>query len=193
MRPENTVPAFEYAIDAGVDALDMDLAVTKDGVLVISNDPVLNSEICRSPGGSKTIRELTFAEMRQWDCGSLVNPRFPKQTAVPGTRIPTLEEVLSLANRGDFLFNIEIKFFGDHPEYTPAPDRFAELLLRAIDRHRLRSRVIVQSFDFRILHAIAKLTPDIKISALHEDEKLGDFVSVSRAAGANIVSPEKAW
>src|SRR2546421_5283397 len=52
MRPENTVPAFEYAIDAGVDALDMDLAVTKDDVLVVSHEPVLNSEICRSLGGS---------------------------------------------------------------------------------------------------------------------------------------------
>jgi hypothetical protein len=60
---------------------------------------------------------------------------------VPGTRISTLEEVLALANRGYFLFNIEIKFFNEHPEYTPTPERFAELLLRAIDRHRLRSRV----------------------------------------------------
>src|SRR5438105_3949567 len=80
MRPENTVPAFEYAIDAGVDALHIDVAVTKDDVLVISHDPILNSELCRGPGGSETIRDLTFAELRKWDCGSLVNPQFPKQT-----------------------------------------------------------------------------------------------------------------
>jgi glycerophosphoryl diester phosphodiesterase len=137
------------------------------------------------------IRELTFDELRTWDCGSLANPHFPKQTAVPGTRIPALEEVLSLARRGNFLFNIETKIFKDQPQYTPTPERFAELLLRAIDRHSLRPRVIVQSFDFRTLRAMKKLAPDIRLAALDEDEKLGDFVSVARSAGAQIISPEK--
>jgi len=191
MRPENTMPAFEYAIDAGVDALEMDIAVTRDDVLVVSHDPVLNSEICRGPGGSKVIRELTFAELRRWDCGSLVNPHFPKQTPVPGTRVPALEEVLALAVRGHFLFNLETKIFPDQPQYTPSPERFAELLLQAIDRHHLRSRVIVQSFDFRTLHAMKKLAPEIRLAALDESEKLGDFVSVARGAGAQIISPEK--
>jgi glycerophosphoryl diester phosphodiesterase len=191
MRPENTIPAFEYAIDQGVDALEMDVAVTKDEVLVISHDPVLNPEICRGLAGTKVIREMTFAELRKWDCGSLANPHFPKQTPVPGTRIPTLEEVLALAPRGNFLFNIETKIFKDKPQYTPPPDRFAELLLHAIDRHQLRSRVIVQSFDFRTLQAMKKIAPDIRLAALDEDEKLGDFVTVAHSAGAGIISPEK--
>jgi glycerophosphoryl diester phosphodiesterase len=191
MRPENTIPAFEYAIEEGVDALEMDVAVTQDDVLVISHDPVLNPEICRSLAGSNIIRELTFAELRKWDCGSLVNPRFPRQMPVPGTRIPALEEVLSLAGSGHFLFNIETKIFKDQPQYTPTPERFAELLLRAIDRHHLRSRVIVQSFDFRTLQAMKKLAPDIRLAALDEDEKLENFVAVARGAGAQIISPEK--
>jgi glycerophosphoryl diester phosphodiesterase len=191
MRPENTIPAFEYAIDQGVDAIEMDVAVTSDDVLVISHDPVLNREICSGPGGRAVIRELTFTELRAWDCGSLLNPQFPKQTPAPGTHIPALEEVLSLASRGNFLFNIETKIFKEHPQYTPAPDRFADLLLQAIDRHHLRSRVIVQSFDFRTLHAMKKLAPDIRLAALDEDEKLGDFVTVARSAEAKIISPEK--
>lgn len=191
MRPENTIPAFEYAIDQGVDAIEMDVAVTQDDVLVISHDPVLSAEICRGPGGTKVIREMTFAQLREWDCGSLVNPHFPKQTAVPGTRIPTLEEVLALSNRGKFLFNIETKISKDKPQYTPPPERFADLLLRAIDRHQVRSRVIVQSFDFRTLQAMKTLAPDIRLAALDEDEKLGDFVTVARGAGAGIISPEK--
>ena len=191
MRPENTIPAFEYAIDQGVDAIEMDVAVTKDEVLVISHDPVLNPEICRGLAGTKVIREMTFAELRKWDCGSLPNPHFPKQTPVPGTRIPSLEEVLGLASRGKFLFNIETKIFKDKPQYTPPPERFAELLLHAIDRHQLRPRVIVQSFDFRTLQELKKLAPDIRLAALDEDEKLGDFVTVARSAGAGIISPEK--
>ncbi len=191
MRPENTIPAFEYAIDQGVDAIEMDVAVTKDEVPVISHDPVLNPEICRGLAGTKVISEMTFAELRKWDCGSLVNPHFPKQTPLPGTRIPSLEEVLALSKRGNFVFNIETKIFKDKPQYTPPPDRFAELLLHLIDRHQLRSRVIVQSFDFRTLQAMKKLAPDIRLAALDEDEKLGDFVTVARRAGAGIISPEK--
>jgi glycerophosphoryl diester phosphodiesterase len=134
---------------------------------------------------------MTFAELRAWDCGSLRNPHFPAQTPVPGTRIPALEEVLALAGRGNFLFNIETKIFKEHPQYTPAPERFAELLLNAIDRHDLRSRVIVQSFDFRTLRAMKKLAPEIRLAALDEQEKLGDFVTVARSAEAQIISPEK--
>ena len=185
------MPAFEYAIDHGVDAIEMDVAVTKDDVLVISHDPVLNPAICRSLSGSNIIREVTFAELRRWDCGSLVNPHFPNQKPMPGTRIPALEEVLQLSSRGQFLFNIETKIFKSHPEYTPTPERFADLLLQAIDRHKLRSRVIVQSFDFRTLVAMKKLAPDVRLAALDEDEKLGDFVSVAHSAGAQIISPEK--
>lgn len=191
MRPENTIPAFEYAIDAGVDALEMDVAVTKDDVLVISHDPVLNPEICRGLAGTKVIREMTFAELRRWDCGALANPQFPKQTPIPNTHVPALEEVLALAPRGAFLFNIETKIFKDHPQYTPPPERFAQMLLQAIDRHNLRSRVIVQSFDFRTLIAMKRLAPEVRLAALDEDEKLGDFVTVARSAGAQIIAPER--
>ena len=79
--PENTMAAFEYAIDQGADAIEMDVVVTKDDVPVIFHDPILNPAICRSPGGSDAIRELTFAELRDWDCGSLINPRFPRSAA----------------------------------------------------------------------------------------------------------------
>jgi glycerophosphoryl diester phosphodiesterase len=189
--PENTMPAFAYAIDHGVDAIEMDIAVTRDDVLVISHDPALNPEICRSPGGGLVIRELTLAQLRQWDCGSLINPRFPNQKPVPGTKIPSLEEVFTLANRGNFLFNIEAKLFPDHPELTPPPERFAELLLQSIDRNSQRPRVIVQSFDFRMLIAMNNLAPDIRLAALYEDPNLGDFVSVAGSARAQIIAPEK--
>ena len=89
------------------------------------------------------------------------------------------------------MFNIETKIFKEKPQYTPPPERFADLLLAAIDRHQLRSRVIVQSFDFRTLQAMKKLAPDIRLAALDEDEKLGDFVTVAHSAGAGIISPEK--
>lgn len=189
MMPENTLPAFEYAIQAGVDVLELDVAVTKDDILVVSHDPLLNPAICLDIVKGTAIRSLTLAELRKYDCGSLKNPQFPRQTTVPGTKIPMLEEVLDLSARGKFEFNIETKSIPGHPEYTPAPEEFSKLLLAAIQKHGLQSRVIVQSFDFRTLHAMKKLDPGIRRSALYNGQPKS-FVEIARAAEANIVSPE---
>ncbi|HLW76225.1 MAG TPA: glycerophosphodiester phosphodiesterase family protein, partial [Bryobacteraceae bacterium] len=101
MRPENTLPAFEYAIGIGVDVLELDMAVTKDNVIVVSHDPYLEPPVCSPPDGSPlkkaTIHELTLAEVKQWDCGKVRNPLFPKQTPIAGTRMPALEEVFEMA------------------------------------------------------------------------------------------------
>ena len=79
VMPENTIPAFEYAIRAGVDAIEMDVVVSRDDVVVVSHDPCLKS--------GTFIRTLTAAE----------------------TGLPSLDEVFKLAGLGDFLFNIEAK------------------------------------------------------------------------------------
>src|ERR1044071_8691962 len=79
MRPENTIPAFEYAIAAGVDVLELDMAVTRDNVVVVSHDPSLEPPICTGPSTKAVIRQLTLAEVKQWDCGAKQNPLFPKQ------------------------------------------------------------------------------------------------------------------
>jgi glycerophosphoryl diester phosphodiesterase len=187
MFPENTIPAFEYAIAAGADVLELDLAVTKDNVLVVSHDPVIDEKICRGPRAGVAIHELTLAELRQWECGIAPNPAFPKQQAVR-TRIPTFDEVLDLAPRGSFEFNVETKIFAGKPQYTPPPEEFSRLVLEAIRRHKVESRVILQSFDFRTLHAMRKLAPKIRLSALYQAGLRG-FVSVAKEAGAEIVSP----
>ncbi len=189
VRPENTLPAFEYAIGIGVDVLELDMAVTKDNVVVVSHDPYLEPPVCSGPRPKATIHELTLEEVRQWDCGKLANPKFPKQTPVPGTRIPTLEEVFALAPRGQFQFNIETKSFADHPELTPPPEEFARLVLALIRKHKLERRVILQSFDFRTLVAMKKLAPEIRRAALWENGDR-DFVSIAAEAGsAGIISP----
>ncbi len=186
--PENTVPAFEYAIRAGADVLELDLAVTKDNVLVVSHDPILEAPICTGPRDKAVIHDLTLDELRQWDCGAQQNPHFPKQHPVPGTRMPTLDEVLSLAGQGKFEFNIETKSFPDKPQYTPTPDVFAELVLRQIRKHRLEKRVIVQSFDFRTLRAMKKLAPNIRLAALTESDSR-PFAEIAKEGDATIISP----
>ena len=177
--PENTLPAFEYAIQVGADALELDVAVTRDDVVVVTHDPKMNR---------RAIRDITFAELQTWDCGSRRKRRFPRQTLVPGARVPTLDQVLDLADRGDFLFNIEIKSYPDRPALSPSPPRFAELVYHAIRRHKLENRVMVQSFDFRVLHAMARIAPAIPLAALYMGRPRR-FVKIARRAEVRIVAP----
>jgi len=127
--------------------------------------------------------------VREWDCGKVQNPGFPRQQAIPGTRMPTLDEVFQLAPKGNFLFNIETKSFPDHPELTPSPADFVKLVLAEVRKHHLESRVILQSFDFRTLHEMKKIAPEIARSALYEGEPK-DFTAIAKEAEAGIVSPQ---
>jgi len=188
MFPENTLPAFEYAIKQGVDVLELDMVVTKDNVVVVSHELLLHKPICSGPRESVPIRELTLAEVRQWDCGAIQNPLFATQTTVPGTRMPTLDQVFELASRGSFEFNIETKFAPRRPEISPEPEEFAKLVLEKIRKHKLEKRVILQSFDFRTLAAMKKLAPEIRLSALVA-QKERDWSVVLNETGAQIISP----
>ncbi len=183
------MPAFEYAIAQGVDVLELDLGVSKDNVVVVSHDSVLKAPICKGPKAEAVIRESTLAELREWDCGAVQNPAFRRQQVAPGTRIPTLDEVFALATRGKFRFNIETKINPRQPALAPPPAEFAKLVLALIRKHRLESRVILQSFDFRTLQEMKKLAPEIALSALYSGTAR-DFVEVAKEAGAEIISPE---
>jgi glycerophosphoryl diester phosphodiesterase len=197
--PEDTLPAFEYALKVGVDFLEMDLAVTRDGVLVISHDPHVNAEICLSPSGEKItqpplIHHLSLAELKRYDCGSIRHPRFAEQTPVPGTRIPTLDEVFEFIKKSPLphaktvRFNIETKIFADHPEYTVGPEEFTELALKAFERHGMTQRIVLQSFDPRTLILARKQKPALIRSILVEDPKK-DLVEAGKKTTAQIVSP----
>ena len=188
-RPENTLPAFRYAIDAGVDALEMDMAVTKDNVIVISHDPILEPPVCSGPEPTAIIHTLTLDQVHEWDCGAVQNPHFPKQQAIAGTRMPTLDDVFKLADLGSFDYNIETKSFADKPQYTPEPAVFARMVLDKVRLYRLDQRIILQSFDFRTLVAMRQLAPGIRRSALTESDQR-DFVTIAKEGGdAQIISP----
>lgn len=191
--PENSLPAFKYALAQGVDALELDLAVTSDNVLVVSHDATMNPKICTGPEGSPTvIRQMTLAQLRQWDCGSKQNPEFAKQQTIPGTRVPTFDEVLLLAKGAKVDLNVETKISPAKPELTPSPEEFVQLILTAVRKHGVESRLILQSFDWRTLAAMKKAAPAVRLSALYPTSAndLGkDFISQAKAAGYGIVSP----
>jgi glycerophosphoryl diester phosphodiesterase len=201
--PEDTLPAFEHALAIGVDTLELDLVVTKDEQLVIKHDLTINKTLCLGPGGAKlqtepAVRTLTLKEVKEYDCGTLKNPDFPKQTPVPGTTIPTLDELFAWVERSPHPsakrvgFNIETKSLPAHPELTPSPEAFVENILKVVNAHGMLARVTLQSFDHRSLVAAKASDPRVKTSALIEGT-LPDLASMAAASRADIVSPELDW
>ncbi len=187
LRPENTLPAFKYAIAQGVDFLELDVAVTKDNVAVVSHDPMINPDICSGPKTGIPIHTLTLAQLSEYDCGAKQNPGFKTQVPVPGTRIPTLDEVFALSRGNNVGFNVETKIFADHPELTPGPEEFTGMILDLVKKHGLEKRVILQSFDPRTLRVVKKIDPAIPRSALFETDR--KWPEVTQEFEATILSP----
>lgn len=187
-RPENTIPAFKYAIEQGVDVLELDVAVTKDNVAVVSHDPLINATICSGPKTGIPIHTLALAELHEYDCGAKQNPNFATQVPQPGTRIPTLDEVFDLSKGTKVWFNVETKIFADKPDLTPGPEQFTQMILDLIRKHGIEKRVILQSFDPRTLRVMKKLDPSIPRAALFETDR--DWPEVAREFEATLYSPE---
>jgi glycerophosphoryl diester phosphodiesterase len=170
--------------------LELDLALSRDDVLVVAHDPEVSRELCREtrPLPSRRLRDLGWDEIRSLDCGSRANPRFPGQVLVPGAPMPRLEQVLQLLERHPRVgANVEIKTFPDRPELTRPPADFARLLTRLLREHGLRGRVTVQSFDPEALRAVAKLDPGLSLAALVEARAA--IEPMLRASGARTLSP----
>src|ERR1700677_3471797 len=173
--PENTLVSFASALTMGVSTLELDIGVTKDGAIVVSHERGLNPDLARNadgvyvaPPGTPFV-ELSLAEVKTYDVGqirpgSTYAAQFPDQHAVPGTRIPTLKELIDLVRRsGDshVRLNIETKIDPNHPDESPPPERFVALLLELLRAEKFENRVMVQSFDWRTLQLVQKLAPEI--------------------------------
>ena len=195
LRPENTLAAFSFALATGVTTLESDLAVTKDGVLVISHDPFLNPDLVRTPDGpwlaarGPPIHALTLAELKRYDIGRL-NPestyarQFPEQRPEDGERMPTLAEVFALVKSKSrpVRLNIETKITPDNSGATVNAETFARLTVDAIRDAGLSREVTIQSFDWRTLVAAKKLALEIETVCL-TIESPGDD-TVQRRAGS---------
>jgi glycerophosphoryl diester phosphodiesterase len=174
LRPENTLPSFANALSMGVDTLELDMGVTRDGVVVVSHERGLNPDLTRAADGHWIATEiplvnLTLAEVKQYDVGqirpgSAYAARFPDQLAVPGTRMPALAEVFDLVRRsGDrhVRLNIETKIDPAHPEESRDPQQFVAAVLDLLRREQFVDRVMIQSFDWRTLLLVQKEAPTI--------------------------------
>ena len=198
LAPENTLPAFQRALDLGVTTLELDVGMTRDGVLVIHHDATLNPDLTRDASGrfleqrGPAIHSLTWEQLQAYDVGRLKPGTdyarlYPEQQPVDGTRIPRLADLFDLVKRsGDdkVRFDIETKLNPARPEETPAPEPFARALVDAIRRAGMASRVVIQSFDWRTLQVVQKIAPEIPTA----------YLTASRFANIGAGRPEgSAW
>lgn len=176
LEPENTLPAFERALQIGVTTLELDIGVTADGVVVISHDPFLNPTITRDAAGKwlagsqgPLIRSLTLAQLQTYDIGR-INPdtpyakTFSTQQPRDGTRMPTLASLfqrVKALGANDVRFNIETKINPGQPDDTVGPEAMTRALLQVIDDAGMARRVAIQSFDWRTLQLVQRLAPGI--------------------------------
>jgi glycerophosphoryl diester phosphodiesterase len=175
LAPENTLPAFAKALALGVSTLELDCAITRDGVVVVSHDPALNPDITRGPDGKwlqqtgPTLHSLTFQELQRYDVGR-INPgsayakRWPEQRSVDGTRIPRLADLFALVLKSGnetVRFNIETKISPLAPDETTTPEDFARKLISAVRTAGMAERTAIQSFDWRSLAVVQKEAPEI--------------------------------
>ncbi len=186
LKPENTIPAFLEALKYPIKTLELDVAVSKDQQLIISHEPWMSHHICSRPDGSPVteeeamtlkIMDLTYPEIKEYDCGSRGNERFPQQEKMAVYK-PSLSDMVREVKQYCFMrkmemphFNIEIK---SHPDgdgsYTPTPPVFAKIVLDEITKLGIKDQTCVQSFDVRPLQELRKTAPEVTLALLVENE-----------------------
>jgi glycerophosphoryl diester phosphodiesterase len=203
LAPENTLPAFARALEIGVTTLELDVAVTRDGVVVVSHDPSLNPDITRGPDGKwleqrgPAIVSLAYEELARFDVGR-IRPlsnyarSFPRQAGVDGARIPRLAEVFELARKAGnatVRFNIETKLSPATPDEALAPEPFARKVIEEIRRAGMAARSTIQSFDWRTLQVVQKEAPEIGTVYLSAQQRFLDNICTGALARTPSIAP----
>ena len=196
--PENTLPAFARALEMGVNTLELDVGVTRDGVVVVHHDRGLNTAIARGPDRrwvtrATPINHMTWAELQTYDVGrldphSVYGSKFPHQKPVDGTRIPRLADLFALVGEVDVRFNIEPKSDADKPGETLAPEPFARALIAEVRKARMERRTTVQAFDWRLLKVAEREAPEMPTVYCTEGRRSDP--AIVHDAGGKIWSPD---
>jgi glycerophosphoryl diester phosphodiesterase len=144
VAPENSMAAFQAAIDAGATYAELDVQHTKDRQLIVMHD----ADFMRMAGDPRKVAELTAAEIATIDIGRKTGPQFAGQHA------PLLSEVFDLA-RGRMKINIELKYNVPDPDLAPA-------VVEYLRRENLIDQAVVTSLDYAALKQVESLEPRIR-------------------------------
>lgn len=187
LLPENTIPAFKKALDLGMTTLELDVAVSADSQLIISHEPWMSAEICKKENGEEIgeeeatsirIFELSYEEIKKYDCGTKAHSRFPQQekrkTYKPSLK-EMVQEVEAYAKEKNYplpQYNIEIKSEESYDGiFTPEIATFVALTIKEIRDLGIEKRSNLQSFDLRALEEIHRQAPEITLAYLVEENE----------------------
>lgn len=189
VRPENTLYSYAYAIELGATSIECDMQLTKDGQIVMSHNPILNSDITRDENGNYIennkydICLMTVDELKKFEVG-VMDPNCGEYYDLHGktqftydAKIPTLEELMQLIQSyGDknIVLNIETKSYPDPAsagyKNNADPKKFVEVFNNIVKKYDMEDRVVLQSFDWQTLIEMKKLNPNISTSALWQEQ-----------------------
>ena len=152
--PQNTLPAFQKAIEMGTDGFETDVHLSKDGVPVICH----NYTIDETSNGTGKIEDMTLEQLKKYDFGAYYDAKFK------GTPLPTLEEFLDLAvGKGLKVLNIELKPESD----TARREMLVRKTLEAVEARGLSDILLISSFSKEILNYIKQVAPECKTAYLY--------------------------
>jgi glycerophosphoryl diester phosphodiesterase len=172
--PENTLPGFAGALAVGVSSLELDIAVTRDGVPVVLHGSALDPDLARDAtggwlsGAGPLVSTLTLAELRRFDVGRArpggsTARTFPRQQPRDGARVPTLADVFAATASAGVRIDAELKTDPRAPERTVPPERMAALVVAAARASGALGRLAVRSFDWRGLTWLRRRFPDVPL------------------------------
>lgn len=185
LAPENSLPGFMLAAKLGVNTLELDLVVSSDGELVVSHEPYFSPHFCLDKSGRNipedsviNIYQLSYDQIKQFDCGSKGNSRFPDQKRIETYKpllsevIDSVENFLDEINREPINYNIELKTQAETDlTFHPVPSSFSDLVYKLLNEKKILDRVTIQSFDFRTLQYFHAKYPDVKLALLIENQE----------------------
>lgn len=150
-RPENTMASFIHAVELGATGIETDVQLTADGELVLIHD----ESLLRTTGVDKLVKDVTLAELQQYDAGSWFSPQYANE------RIPTLDQLLVLVQEQQLMLNIEIK------SGIIVYPNIEKLVIDKINEYNLKEKVIISSFNHYTLATCKQIDPTIATGILY--------------------------
>lgn len=199
LRPENSLASFQHAIELGVTTLELDIAITRDGVLVVHHDQALNPNHTRDAKGqwldkeTAPIHQLSYAEVQTYDIGRIkpgtrYAKEFADQQPIDGTRVPRLADLFEMVKRSGntrIRFAIETKVNAEHPEASLPPEPFATAVVNEVRAAGMAQRVQIMSFDWRTLQVVQRIAPEIPTVYLTAQQNWMDNIG-ARGDGTSV-------
>lgn len=155
--PQNTIPAFQKAVELGAEGFETDVHITKDGKIVLCH----NYTIDETSNGKGEVSSMTLDQLKSYDFGSYFSKNFE------GTEIPTIDEFLSFVETTDIkVLNIEIK--------SPKENETAIVseTIKAVKEHGLFDKLLISSFDPKLLVEAKQIDKNCKTGFLYAPNRL---------------------